>query len=307
MLRKRLLAAGIEVLAIRSVYPSLEDIFVSLTRQLDQAGISLASRDLPTRASATAELGPGLEAQSPRTKVTRAQLHQLLENRPHIGFAQPDLDGEGIEGDGRRQRRIADLSTTQQARHDERASRATVARGAARGTSRGIARAASGVVSGGAGAGRRGRVPRPERRRRRARRLAWRFPHERLELAVRMPEPLADDVEHPKDDVDVVLHHDREHVATDEQQRRVVERLGGRAARRLASSDSSPKKSPGSSTATSFWAPSQVSVRLTLPRSTTNMSSPGSPCRKMIVPRVTCFASPRAGASPAAVMRRQPR
>ena len=36
VLRKRLLAAGIEVLAVRSVYPSLEDIFVSFTRKMDQ-------------------------------------------------------------------------------------------------------------------------------------------------------------------------------------------------------------------------------------------------------------------------------
>jgi ABC-2 type transport system ATP-binding protein len=38
VLRKRLLAANIEVLTIRSVYPSLEDIFVSYTRRMDQAG-----------------------------------------------------------------------------------------------------------------------------------------------------------------------------------------------------------------------------------------------------------------------------
>ena len=37
VLRKKLLAANIEVLTIRSVYPSLEDIFVSFTRKLDQA------------------------------------------------------------------------------------------------------------------------------------------------------------------------------------------------------------------------------------------------------------------------------
>ncbi len=37
VLRKRLLAANIEVLTIRSVYPSLEDIFVSFTRKMDQA------------------------------------------------------------------------------------------------------------------------------------------------------------------------------------------------------------------------------------------------------------------------------
>jgi ABC-type multidrug transport system ATPase subunit len=36
VVRKRLLAAGVEVLSIRSVYPSLEDIFVSLTRTMDQ-------------------------------------------------------------------------------------------------------------------------------------------------------------------------------------------------------------------------------------------------------------------------------
>ncbi len=36
VLRKRLVAEGIEVLAIRSVYPSLEDIFVSFTRQMDK-------------------------------------------------------------------------------------------------------------------------------------------------------------------------------------------------------------------------------------------------------------------------------
>jgi len=35
-LRKRLIAAGIEVLGVRSVYPSLEDIFVSFTRRMDQ-------------------------------------------------------------------------------------------------------------------------------------------------------------------------------------------------------------------------------------------------------------------------------
>jgi len=38
LLRKRLLAANIEVLAIRSVYPTLEDIFVSYTRQMDESG-----------------------------------------------------------------------------------------------------------------------------------------------------------------------------------------------------------------------------------------------------------------------------
>jgi len=36
VLRKRLIAKNIEVLAIRSVYPSLEDIFVSFTRQMDE-------------------------------------------------------------------------------------------------------------------------------------------------------------------------------------------------------------------------------------------------------------------------------
>jgi ABC-2 type transport system ATP-binding protein len=36
VLRKRLLETGIEVLAIRSVYPSLEDIFVSFTRRMDR-------------------------------------------------------------------------------------------------------------------------------------------------------------------------------------------------------------------------------------------------------------------------------
>jgi ABC-2 type transport system ATP-binding protein len=36
ILRKKLLAANIEVLTIRSVYPSLEDIFVSFTRKMDQ-------------------------------------------------------------------------------------------------------------------------------------------------------------------------------------------------------------------------------------------------------------------------------
>ncbi len=38
VLRKRLLAANIEVLTIRSVYPSLDDIFVSYTRRMDQTG-----------------------------------------------------------------------------------------------------------------------------------------------------------------------------------------------------------------------------------------------------------------------------
>jgi ABC-2 type transport system ATP-binding protein len=36
VLRERLAAGGIEVLALRSVYPSLEDIFVSFTRQMDK-------------------------------------------------------------------------------------------------------------------------------------------------------------------------------------------------------------------------------------------------------------------------------
>jgi ABC-type multidrug transport system ATPase subunit len=36
VLRQRLVGGGIEVLAIRSVYPSLEDIFVSFTRQMDK-------------------------------------------------------------------------------------------------------------------------------------------------------------------------------------------------------------------------------------------------------------------------------
>ena len=36
ILRKHLLAAGIEVRAVRSVYPSLEDIFVSFTRRMDR-------------------------------------------------------------------------------------------------------------------------------------------------------------------------------------------------------------------------------------------------------------------------------
>jgi len=39
VLRKRLIAGNIEVLAIRSVYPSLEDIFVSFTRQMDQGAL----------------------------------------------------------------------------------------------------------------------------------------------------------------------------------------------------------------------------------------------------------------------------
>jgi ABC-2 type transport system ATP-binding protein len=37
VLRKRLIERNIEVLAIRSVYPSLEDIFVSFTRRMDQS------------------------------------------------------------------------------------------------------------------------------------------------------------------------------------------------------------------------------------------------------------------------------
>jgi ABC-type multidrug transport system ATPase subunit len=36
VLRRRLVDQGIEVLAVRSVYPSLEDIFVSFTRQMDR-------------------------------------------------------------------------------------------------------------------------------------------------------------------------------------------------------------------------------------------------------------------------------
>jgi ABC-2 type transport system ATP-binding protein len=38
LLRKRLVAGGIEVLSIHSVYPSLEDIFVSYTRRMDETG-----------------------------------------------------------------------------------------------------------------------------------------------------------------------------------------------------------------------------------------------------------------------------
>jgi ABC-type multidrug transport system ATPase subunit len=38
-LQKRLIAAGIEVLAVHSVYPSLEDIFVSFTRKGDQGAL----------------------------------------------------------------------------------------------------------------------------------------------------------------------------------------------------------------------------------------------------------------------------
>ena len=38
--RKRLLEANIEVLGIRSVYPSLEDIFVSFTRKMDQGALT---------------------------------------------------------------------------------------------------------------------------------------------------------------------------------------------------------------------------------------------------------------------------
>jgi len=41
VLRKRLLNAGIEVQAVHSVYPSLEDIFVSFTRKMDQSGLLL--------------------------------------------------------------------------------------------------------------------------------------------------------------------------------------------------------------------------------------------------------------------------
>jgi len=40
ILRKRLLEANIEVLGIRSVYPSLEDIFVSFTRKMDQGALT---------------------------------------------------------------------------------------------------------------------------------------------------------------------------------------------------------------------------------------------------------------------------
>ena len=39
VLRKRLLNAGIEVLGIHSVYPTLEDIFVSFTRQMDRDAV----------------------------------------------------------------------------------------------------------------------------------------------------------------------------------------------------------------------------------------------------------------------------
>lgn len=39
VLRKRLVDAGIEVLAVHSVYPSLEDIFVSFTRKMDQSAL----------------------------------------------------------------------------------------------------------------------------------------------------------------------------------------------------------------------------------------------------------------------------
>jgi ABC-type multidrug transport system ATPase subunit len=38
LLRQRLVASGVEVLGIRSVPPTLEDIFVSLTRRMDQRG-----------------------------------------------------------------------------------------------------------------------------------------------------------------------------------------------------------------------------------------------------------------------------
>jgi ABC-type multidrug transport system ATPase subunit len=41
LLRKRLVEANIEVLGVHSVYPSLEDIFVSFTRKMDQAGLLL--------------------------------------------------------------------------------------------------------------------------------------------------------------------------------------------------------------------------------------------------------------------------
>jgi ABC-type multidrug transport system ATPase subunit len=40
ILRKRLLEANIEVLGVRSVYPSLEDIFVSFTRKMDQGALT---------------------------------------------------------------------------------------------------------------------------------------------------------------------------------------------------------------------------------------------------------------------------
>ncbi len=40
ILRKRLLEANIEVLGIRSVYPTLEDIFVSFTRKMDQGALT---------------------------------------------------------------------------------------------------------------------------------------------------------------------------------------------------------------------------------------------------------------------------
>ncbi|HSP98805.1 MAG TPA: ABC transporter ATP-binding protein, partial [Candidatus Dormibacteraeota bacterium] len=38
LLRQRLIASGVEVLGVRSVPPTLEDIFVSLTRRMDQRG-----------------------------------------------------------------------------------------------------------------------------------------------------------------------------------------------------------------------------------------------------------------------------
>jgi len=41
VLRKRLVDAGIEVQSVRSVYPSLEDIFVSFTRKMDQSALLL--------------------------------------------------------------------------------------------------------------------------------------------------------------------------------------------------------------------------------------------------------------------------
>ena len=41
VLRKRLVEAGIEVQSVRSVYPSLEDIFVSFTRKMDQSALLL--------------------------------------------------------------------------------------------------------------------------------------------------------------------------------------------------------------------------------------------------------------------------
>ena len=40
VLHKRLIEANIEVLGIRSVYPSLEDIFVSFTRKIEQGALT---------------------------------------------------------------------------------------------------------------------------------------------------------------------------------------------------------------------------------------------------------------------------